>query len=159
MAKAPSTTSKSPLPALPRRAVLASVLSAVVAGAAGGLVWLGDRALAQTDTFTFSRGTTFGQGEETRLRGFLSQAALNPRLDVLIVGHTGDQGDEEANLALSQARAELARDVALDLGIAIERLSWSGVGGGAPLAQEDGQTSRAHQSAMARVELSLQVQR
>ena len=106
----------------------------------------------------FSRGTGFAAGEEARLKARFSQLAADDRIVIRITGHSGTQGDEAANLKLSEERAETARQVALDAGFPPRRIDWAGgVGGGDPLPREDGTGDRAYQSSLARVTLSWQV--
>lgn len=144
---------------LPRRAFVAAGLSAILAGTATSLAILGGLTETDGDSFQFSRGLSLANGEEDRLRGFLASALADERLHVTILGHTGDAGDAAANLSLSEARAELARAMAADLGFAPGRVTSRGVGGAAPLSKEDGESDRAHQSRLARVEVSLQMRR
>lgn len=146
-------------PVLPRRAFVAAGLSAVFAGGAIGLAALGGLSGVETEVFGFSRGTSFVNGDEERLRGMLAQALQDDRIHVTILGHTGQAGEADANLELSQTRADLARSIATDLGISGDRITARGVGGGSPLAKTDGESERAYQSRLARVEVSLQMRR
>ena len=58
-----------------------------------------------------------------------------PDLDVIIVGHTDNQGGLEYNLDLSQARARSVHDaLAAQHGIAADRMQFAGVGYLAPVA-------------------------
>ncbi|MCH2163336.1 MAG: OmpA family protein [Marinovum sp.] len=147
------------LPPLPRRAFLSAAFSAITVGIAGGAAWMGRQTLAQTESFAFARGTSLANGEKARLRAWLLQAAQDQRFIVTILGHTGSQGDAAANLALSEKRAALAAQIAQDLGVPLENITASGIGGAAPFDKEDGQGDRAYQAALARVEVSLQRRR
>jgi len=144
-------------PAPPRRLFLSAILAAVAAGGAVGLGVLGQVTAPQTESFRFARGTSFAAGEEDRLRGVLAQAAQDDRVAVVITGHSGTSGDAAANLELSEARAELAAEIAAAMGIEGARISAAGAGGGAPLPQETGESDRAWQARLARVEVALQV--
>ena len=144
---------------LPRRTFVAGGLSAIVAGGAVLLGVLGFATQPRTASFRFARSTSLAAGEDARLRGFLSQALPDDRVQVVIVGHTGDAGDADANLALSAERANVAATMAQMLGIPSDRISVAGVGGASPLPKLDGESDRAHQSRLARVEISLQVRR
>ena len=146
-------------PRPPRRLFLAAGLAALLAAGGTGLVTWGAISSPETETFRFTRGTALATGEETRLRGFLVPAIRDDRLAVVIVGHTGTQGEPAANLALSESRAEAARAIAVSAGIPTERITVTGVGGGAPLPREPGQSERAHEAELARVEITLQVRR
>ena len=143
----------------PRRAFVAAALSAVTAGAAIGLGMLGGLSRVETGVFAFSRGTSFANGDEDRLRSLLSRALADDHLHVTILGHTGQSGEASANLELSEARAELAQNMALDLGISGDRITARGVGGASPLGKTEGESDRAYQSRLARVEVSLQMRR
>lgn len=153
------TAAKSKAPALPRRAVIAAGFSAVLAGSVISLGIIGGMSSPQTDRFQFSRGVSFATGEQERLRGLLSQALIDDRIHVTVLGHTGDVGDSAANLALSEERAALVQSMAEDLGLARDRITSRGMGGGAPLAQLDGESDRAYQARLARVEVTLQLRR
>ncbi|MEM8803590.1 MAG: OmpA family protein [Pseudomonadota bacterium] len=134
-------------------------MSAVLAGSAVALGILGGASQVQTGSFQFSRGLSFANGDEARLRGLLAGAVADERIHVTIVGHTGSAGDDAANLELSEERADLAQTMAVTLGIPASRITARGVGGAAPLAKEDGESDRAYQSRLARVEVSLQMRR
>ena len=144
-------------PGPPRRLFLAAGLAAIAAGGAVALGLAGQVTAPTSDSFRFARGTSFANGEEARLRGHLRQAVIDDRLTVVIMGHSGSTGDAEANLELSESRAEMARAIALELGIAADRIRMSAMGGGAPLPQESGESDRAWQARLARVEIAMQV--
>ena len=146
-------------PMLPRRAFLAATLSAITVGAAGALAWIGGLGAPQTESYRFSRGTNLAEGELARMRGHLARAVQDTRFDVVIVGHTGDQGDGAANLALSTERAEVAAAEARQLGLEDSRLTIIGAGGGSPMARGPDQSERAYQASLARVEITLRPQR
>lgn len=146
-------------PPIPRRAFLAATLAAVSAGGAVALGLLGQADVPEGDSFRFSRGTSFTDGEEARLRGFLARAAQDDRMVVIITGHTGTQGDGAANIELSQSRADAAATLARTMGVADDNILASGAGGGAPLPKPDGMGDRAYQSSLARVDVALQVRR
>ncbi|MEO1611379.1 MAG: OmpA family protein [Pseudomonadota bacterium] len=146
-------------PVLPRRAFVAAGLSAVLAGSLVGLGWIGGASRIETGVFQFSRGLSFAAGEEDRLRALLARALTDERIHVTILGHTGDAGDAAANLALSEERAALAAAMAAELGVSPERVLARGLGGASPLARESGESDRAYQARLARVEASLQMRR
>ncbi|MEM6477775.1 MAG: OmpA family protein [Pseudomonadota bacterium] len=156
---APKEVPESSGPIFPRRVFVAAALSAACAGGAAGLAGLGVLSAPQSAEFQFSRGTSFASGEEARLRALLAEALADERLNVTIIGHTGDAGDPQANLALSDERAALALEIAQSMGISAAQLSAQGVGGGAPLARLEGESERAHQIRLARVTVALQLRR
>ena len=145
------------LPPLPRRAFLAVAAAAATAAALTGLGVVGSITTPETGTFRFARGTQFASGEEARLRAHLASAAKDQRITVVITGHTGTQGNEQANIALSEQRAAAAAGLAQSMGILPANIRAGGAGGGAPLPKQDGMSDRSHQSALARVEVALQV--
>jgi len=146
-------------PFLPRRAFVAAALSAVFAGSAVTLGLVGGLSAVQSETFQFSRGVSLASGEEDRLRDLFASALIDDRIHVTIIAHTGSTGDATANQTLSEERAEAGRSIALDMGIAPDRITSVGVGGGSPASKREGESDRAHQSRLARMEISLQMRR
>lgn len=146
-------------PVMPRRAFVAAGCSAVLAGAAVSLGVLGGATRPKQDVFQFSRGLAFAAGEEDRLRGHLAGALADDRMHVTIVGHTGDAGDGAANQKLSDDRAAAVKAMAEAMGVSAERITFQGVGGAATLPKEEGESARAYQSRLARVEVTLQMRR
>ncbi|MEM8916966.1 MAG: OmpA family protein [Pseudomonadota bacterium] len=155
--KSATALSAAPPSLLPRRTALAVFLSGITAALGAGLIWMGLLGAPHTETFQFVRGTTFADGEADRLKGFLAPAAQDSRLAIVILGHTGQDGDPDANLALSEARAEAAVSIATSLGIPSDRVSSSGLAGSAPINRANDQSDRAFQTSLARVEVTLQV--
>lgn len=146
-------------PRLPRRVFAAGLLAAITGGGATALVTLGSITAPDMATFRFARGTTLAAGEAERIRGFLAAALQDDRLKVRIVGHTGTQGDDDANLALSQERADEISAMARSLGIETGRIVAVGVGGGAPTPKSADQSERAHEASLSRADITLQLQR
>lgn len=144
---------------VPLRAIFAIVASAAVAAMIAGLGLVGAVTVPDDEVFRFTRGTQFAAGEEARLRGHLAKAAKDERIAVIITGHTGTQGDEGANIALSEDRANVAAALAEEMGVTADNIHAGGAGGGSPLPKQDGMSDRAHQSTLARVEVTLQVRR
>jgi OOP family OmpA-OmpF porin len=67
-----------------------------------------------------------------------------PDLDLLVVGHTDNQGAYDLNMDLSSRRAEsVARVLVEDYGVAEDRLSSDGVGYLSPVASNDTEPGRA----------------
>jgi len=147
------------MPLLPRRSFLAAGLSAVLAGSAAYLAIAGGVTAVQRATFQFSRGVSLAKGDREALRGFLARALPDERMHVTILAHTGSTGDSHANIKLSQERAAFVEALAKDLGIAQERITARGLGGSAPLGKDPGESERAFQSRLARVEVALQLRR
>lgn len=144
---------------LPRRAFVAAALSAVTAASAVALGLYGGLSTPESQHFSFSRGLTWAGQDGERLRGFLAGALEDERIHVTIFGHSGSTGDAAANFNLSLERAELARAVAKNLGITADRMTVQGLGGGRPLPKMEGESTRAHQSRLSRVEVILQMRK
>lgn len=158
----PTTLAQSPVsprPPLPRRAFLGAALSAAVVGSVSILGIIGVKAAPRAQDFRFSRGTTFDAGQQEALRHYLATVAPDARIHLLLSGHTGTQGDAEANLELSVERAEATRSIALDLGISNDRIQIAGHGGLMPLERQPEQSEREFQRSLARVTVSAQALR
>ena len=79
-----------------------------------------------------------------------------PHFRVLIKGHTGIRGDSHANLQLSQQRADsVAKYLQNTYQIDGNRLRSIGYGADKPLARGDGESNRAYEQRLLRVELAL----
>lgn len=146
-------------PVLPRRTFVVAGFSAVTAASFVSLGILGGFSRVQQGVFQFTRGLSFAAGQEARLRGLLSEALLDDRIHVTILGHTSDAGNVAANLQLSEERAALVREMAEDMGIDPDRITSNGIGSSAPLDRVDGESDRAFQLRLARVEVALQMRR
>ena len=62
---------------------------------------------------------------------------------ILFEGHTDDEGQAEANLALSRRRAEAVRAALVDGGVAGTRMQAAGRGESDPVADNDSAEGRA----------------
>jgi OmpA-OmpF porin, OOP family len=79
--------------------------------------------------------------------------AAEPALKVWVVGHTDNTGLEDANVALSQARAAAVVKALVQLGVAAARLAPHGAGPYAPVAEnktEDGRSKNRRVELVAR---------
>lgn len=124
----------------------------VAALAVAGVI--GSRGAPRSASFRFTRGVILAPGERERLAAFVHEAAGNPRRLIRIVGHSGTEGPDDANLELSRRRADAALAIAQEAGIPAERISFvGGMGGAAPLPRGSGETERAFESRLARVDL------
>ena len=106
-----------------------------------------------TDNVLFSSGSAaiapqFLDVLETSA-GFLQ---LSAETTITITGHTDSNGTEEANLALSQARVDNARQAMIDAGGDAERIVAIGVGEAEPIADN---TTAAGRQQNRRVELTI----
>lgn len=77
-----------------------------------------------------------------------------PRSEVRIVGHTGTNGDLEANRRLSEQRAELVAGELVKSGFPAERIVQTiGVGGQGALDRAPDESDAAYQARLARVDI------
>lgn len=95
-------------------------------------------------------GVTFETGSD-RLKSE-SQASLNEAVDVLkenpsvkveIQGHTDNVGNADANMTLSQKRADAVKAYLVDKGIAANRLETKGYGANKPVSDNNTDAGRA----------------
>jgi len=82
-------------------------------------------------------------GYEKELEKLVDLMTDFPYLRVEIEGHTDDQGSDDYNLKLSDARAKAVVDYLLKKKVEKERLSWRGYGEGKPLAKNESEANRA----------------
>lgn len=137
---------------LPRRFFLGAALSGISVASATALGIVGAGQQPTSESFRFSRGTSFAPDEESRMRTFLAGIAANDRLGLRITGHTGTAGDADANLALSVSRAQAAATAVAALGIPDSRLVFvGGLGGTAPRAKRADEGDREFERSLARV--------
>lgn len=79
-----------------------------------------------------------------------------PNFRVVVKGHSGQQGDPQANKELSQERADsVARYMQITYGIDTHRLRPLGLGADRPLPRNPGESDRAYNYRLPRVELFL----
>ncbi|HEY3863960.1 MAG TPA: phosphate ABC transporter substrate-binding/OmpA family protein [Verrucomicrobiae bacterium] len=95
--------------------------------------------------------------EKEKLDVMVSRLKHYPTFRILVEGHTSFLGDADANLALSQERAEaVVRYLAITYAIDANRIRAVGYGGTRPLAMQPGESERAYQTyRLPRVEVSL----
>lgn len=72
-----------------------------------------------------------------------AELAAIPDVAVLVAGHTDSDGEEDANLALSQARAEAVLSYLVTTGIDANRLTAQGFGEASPIADNVSQEGKA----------------
>ncbi|MCU0608191.1 MAG: OmpA family protein [Chitinispirillaceae bacterium] len=93
---------------------------------------------------SFNVGNTAIDGfSYTTLDRVVASLADWPQVQIEIVSHTDNQGDEWKNVSLSKRRAELVRDYFVLRGIAPGRLSAVGMGGSDPIADNGTKEGRA----------------
>jgi len=86
----------------------------------------------------------------------VADAALDTPTSVLIVtGHTGPEGDPDANLALSRQRAEVIADALRQAGVPAERIISRGAGGSVTPVAKDGESQASLAQRAKRAEMRL----
>ena len=79
-----------------------------------------------------------------------------PNFRILVKGHTGIRGDIEANIKLSQERANEVRGRLIrDFGVEAHRIRAQGFGASQPLTQQTDESDRAYEYRLPRVEITL----
>jgi OOP family OmpA-OmpF porin len=113
-----------------------------------------EKAAIALDHVKFQTGTAVLDADSRRT---LDQVAdvlkANPHLKFEVAGHTDNTGNYQANVNLSQSRAQSVRQYLVDQGVAPDRLTAKGYGPDKPLASND---TRDGRRANRRVELELQ---
>ena len=87
-------------------------------------------------------GAELSDGSTAALEILAQLLSHNPKLAVVIVGHSDNQGSLEANLALSKRRAQAVRAALIERGVAAGRLEAHGAGYLAPVASNATQEGR-----------------
>jgi outer membrane protein OmpA-like peptidoglycan-associated protein len=77
------------------------------------------------------------------LKSFARFLKENPKIQLLIQGHTDDIGEDKQNMTLSENRAKGVRDYLISLGIESSRLSSKGYGELSPKVENDSDENRA----------------
>lgn len=114
----------------------------------------------KVEPITFSQGSaelTF-EGKE-QIDQLVQRVAQYPGFRILVKGHTGTRGDPEANKSLSQERADsVKRYLTITHSFEEDRVWSVGLGGERPLPHEEGESLRAYQYRLPRVEISFAVE-
>jgi outer membrane protein OmpA-like peptidoglycan-associated protein len=67
----------------------------------------------------------------------------NPKVEILLSGHTDNQGRHELNMKLSRSRVAVVKDYLVAKGIEEKRITSKGFGGTKPIADNDAEETRA----------------
>lgn len=79
-----------------------------------------------------------------------------PNFRIIVKGHTGQRGDQQANKELSRSRADSVKDYFISrYNVDKNRIRAIGLGGDEPLKRKDGESSRSYNDRLKRVEIFL----
>ena len=93
-------------------------------------------------TFLFASDEITQQGKLI-LDDVVNVLTEHPEFDVIIKGHTDSIGEDSINLELSQLRAQSVLNYLANTGIQASRLTATGFGESAPIADNDSKEGRA----------------
>ena len=102
----------------------------------GVVVTLGDVLFA-------SGQTTLVEGGRSSLAEVVDLLLTEPDKKIRVEGHTDSLGDAEANLSLSEQRAQAVLEALVSLGVAADRISALGMGEDFPIASNEDEDGRA----------------
>ncbi len=102
----------------------------------GVVVTLGDVLFA-------SGQAQLGAGGRSSLEEVVDLLQTEPDKKIRVEGHTDSMGDADANLLLSEQRAQAVREALVSLGVASERVSALGMGEDFPIASNEDEVGRA----------------
>jgi outer membrane protein OmpA-like peptidoglycan-associated protein len=83
------------------------------------------------------------EGGRSSLEEVVDLLQTEPDKKIRVEGHTDSMGDADANLLLSEQRAQAVREALISLGVASERVSALGMGEDFPIASNEDEDSRA----------------
>ena len=93
---------------------------------------------------TFEEGSAdLSDDSQYQLDNMVAFLEDNEGYSAMLMGHTDDSGDAEANLSLSEQRARAVRRYLVEAGIAANRLDSRGYGAERPLTTNDSEEGRA----------------
>jgi OOP family OmpA-OmpF porin len=96
------------------------------------------------DGITFERGSTrISRSSYPLLDAAARALADNPKLRVVVVGHTDDRGKRERNIEVSLRRAEAVKKYLVKKGIAADRIGTMGLGPDQPIDDNGTKEGRA----------------
>lgn len=102
----------------------------------GVVVTLGDVLFA-------SGQTSLVEGGLSSLEEVVDLLQTEPNKKIRVEGHTDSSGEAEANVALSQQRADAVREALIGLGVAADRITSTGMGEDFPIASNEDEAGRA----------------
>ena len=83
------------------------------------------------------------EGGRSSLEEVVDLLQTEPDKKIRVEGHTDSRGDADANLLLSEQRAQAVREALISLGVASERVSALGMGEDFPIASNEDEDGRA----------------
>ena len=83
------------------------------------------------------------EGGRSSLEEVVDLLQTEPDKKIRVEGHTDSRGDAEANLELSEQRAQAVREALVSLGVSSERISALGMGEDFPIASNEDEDGRA----------------
>ena len=83
------------------------------------------------------------EGGRSSLEEVVDLLQTEPDKKIRVEGHTDSRGDAEANLELSEKRAQAVREALISLGVAADRVTALGMGEDFPIASNEDEDGRA----------------
>lgn len=83
------------------------------------------------------------EGGRSSLEEVVDLLQTEPDKKIRVEGHTDSSGNSDANLLLSEQRAQAVRDALIELGVASERVTALGMGEDFPIASNEDEEGRA----------------
>lgn len=83
------------------------------------------------------------EGGRSSLEEVVDLLQTEPDKKIRVEGHTDSRGDADANLQLSEQRAQAVRDALISLGVASERVTALGMGEDFPISSNEDEDGRA----------------
>ena len=83
------------------------------------------------------------EGGRSSLEEVVDLLQTEPDKKIRVEGHTDSRGDAEANLQLSEQRAQAVREALISLGVAADRVTALGMGEDFPIASNEDEAGRA----------------
>jgi outer membrane protein OmpA-like peptidoglycan-associated protein len=83
------------------------------------------------------------EGGRSSLEEVVDLLQTEPDKKIRVEGHTDSSGDAEANLQLSKQRAESVREALIELGVASDRVTATGMGEDFPISSNEDEEGRA----------------